>query len=137
LGEQSFPLILQNVHRYFLYLAIGFIVILTWDVWKALWFVDAATGETRFGIGIGTVVLLANVILLGGYTFGCHSLRHLAGGRRDELSHLRVRSAVYDCVSCLNGRHMRWAWGSLFSVAFADLYVRLCSMGVWSDWRLI
>ncbi len=137
LGEQSFPLILQNVHRYFLYLAVVFIVILTVDVWKALWFVDAATGEKRFGVGIGTLMLLANVILLGGYTFGCHSLRHLAGGRRDELSHLRVGSAVYDCVSCLNGRHMRWAWGSLFSVAFADLYVRLCSMGVWSDWRLI
>jgi hypothetical protein len=31
---------------------------------------------------------------------------------------------------------MRWAWASLFSVAFSDLYVRLCSMGVWTDWRL-
>jgi hypothetical protein len=25
---------------------------------------------------------------------------------------------------------------SLFSVMFADLYVRLCSMGIWSDWRI-
>jgi hypothetical protein len=136
-GEQSFPLILQNVHRYFLYLAFVFIVILTVDVWKALWFVDPLSGRTRFGVGFGTLVLAANVILLGGYTFGCHSLRHLAGGRRDELSHLPIRNAVYDCVSCLNGPHMRWAWASLFSVAFADLYVRLCSMGVWSDWRLL
>jgi hypothetical protein len=32
---------------------------------------------------------------------------------------------------------MRWAWCSLFSVAFADLYVSLCSMGVWTDWRIL
>ena len=38
LGERSFPLIMQNVHRYFLYLALIFIVILAYDVWKALWF---------------------------------------------------------------------------------------------------
>lgn len=136
-GEQSFPLILQNVHRYFLYLALGFIVMLSIDVWKALWFVDPATGRTEFGIGVGTLILAANVVLLAGYTIGCHSLRHLAGGRRDQLARFPARRAVYDGVNCLNHRHMRWAWASLFSVAFADLYVRLCSMGVWSDWRLL
>ena len=34
-GERSFPLIMQNVHRYFLYAALGFLVVLTWDVWEA------------------------------------------------------------------------------------------------------
>jgi len=29
-----------------------------------------------------------------------------------------------------------WAWMSLCSVMFADVYVRLCSMGIWKDWRL-
>jgi len=38
-------------------------------------------------------------------------------------------------VSCLNRRHMVFAWCSLFSVAFSDVYVRMCSMGVWTDWR--
>ena len=33
------------------------------------------------------------------------------------------------------GRIFR-AWISLFAVGFADLYVRLCSMGVWSDFRI-
>src|SRR5881394_3122823 len=80
LGERSFPLIMQNVHRYFLYLALIFIVILTIDVWKALWF------NGRFGIGLGTIVLAINVFLLSGYTFGCHSLRHLIGGFRDQFS---------------------------------------------------
>jgi hypothetical protein len=32
---------------------------------------------------------------------------------------------------------MVWAWVSLFAVGFADLYVRLCSMGVWSDVRIL
>jgi hypothetical protein len=32
---------------------------------------------------------------------------------------------------------MGWAWVSLFCVCFADLYVRLCSMGVLHDPMLI
>lgn len=135
-GERSFPLIIQNVHRYFLYLALGFLVILSHDVWKALWFRDPATGATEFGIGVGTLVLAANVVLLGGYTLGCHSLRHLVGGRFTKISEKPVRRQAYRGVSCLNRGHMLWAWMSLFWVAFADLYVRMVSMGVWVDWRL-
>ena len=51
-GERSFPLILQNVHRYFLYLALVFIVLLAHDAWKAMWF----NGE--FGFGLGTLVMI-------------------------------------------------------------------------------
>lgn len=136
-GEQSFPLILQNVHRYFLYVALVFVAILAHDVWKALWFTDAVTGETSFGIGVGTVVLAINVLLLGSYTLGCHSLRHLIGGKKDNLSGAPARETAYRCASCLNRRHMTWAWASLFWVGFSDVYVRLCSMGIWSDWRII
>lgn len=136
LGENSFPLIMQNIHRYFLYLSLVFLVILAHDVWKAFWFVDPATGKTTFGIGVGTLVLAANVVLLSGYAFGCHSLRHLIGGFLDEPSKSPVCGTAWRCVSCFNRRHMRWAWMSLFSVAFADIYVRLCAMGIWTDWRL-
>ena len=136
LGENSFPLIIQNVHRYFLYLAIGFLFVLAYDVWVAMWFTDPATGATSFGIGVGTLVLAVNVCLLGGYTLGCHSLRHLVGGIKDRLSGSPARLTAYRCVGCFNRRHMRWAWASLFSVMFSDLYVRLCSMGIWTDWRL-
>ena len=131
LGERSFPLILQNIHRYFLYLALMFLIILARDVWNGFWF------EGRFGVGLGTLVLLTNLVLLSCYTFSCHSLRHLVGGFRDRLAGAPARRRVYDCVSCLNRRHMLFAWCSLFMVAFADLYVRLCSMGVWSDWRIV
>jgi hypothetical protein len=131
LGEQTFPLILQNAHRYIMYLAVVVIGFLWWDVFKATQFADG------FGIGLGTLVLALNTTLLSGYTFGCHSLRHAIGGYRDELSRSEVRRACYEQCSRLNGAHMRWAWCSLFSVAFADVYVRLCSMGIWSDWRIV
>ncbi len=135
-GERKFPLILQNLHRYFLYLALVFLIFLAHDVWKALWFPNPATGETSFGIGVGTIVLAANVFFLGGYTLGCHSLRHLVGGGCDQLSKFPVRQKAYNCVGCLNNKHMVWAWCSLFVVGFSDLYVRLCSMGIWADWRI-
>jgi hypothetical protein len=136
-GEASFPLIVQNIHRYFLYVALFFLLVLSYDVYQALWFTDPVTGRTELGIGLGTLVLAANVILLGGYTLGCHSMRHISGGYLDRLSLSPVRQRAYDCSSCLNRAHMRWAWASLFSVAFADLYVRFCSMGIWSDWRIL
>ncbi|MAB78502.1 MAG: succinate dehydrogenase [Planctomycetes bacterium] len=136
-GEQSFPLILQNVHRYFLYLALLFLIFLSYDVWQALWFEDAATGETVFGVGVGTLVLALNVILLGSYTLGCHSLRHLVGGGIDVLSRRPTRLKCYTCVSGLNEKHMLFAWLSLVWVGFTDVYVRLCSMGVWTDWRIL
>ena len=129
LGERYFPLIVQNVHRYFMYLALVFLVLLAYDVYKATQFPDG------FGIGVGTLVLLINVILLGSYTLGCHSLRHLVGGLFDRFSRHPARKKAYDCVSCLNRRHMLFAWLSLFWVGFSDLYIRLCAMHVWTDLR--
>jgi hypothetical protein len=137
LGENWFPLILQNVHRYFWYIAVIFIGILSYDAWLAMWFTDPATGATEFGIGVGTIILVVNVVLLALYTFGCHSGRHLLGGRVDEISKKPVLHACYNCTTGLNVRHMQFAWLSLFTVAFADIYVRLCSMGIWSDWRIL
>jgi hypothetical protein len=136
-GEASFPLILQNIHRYFLYLALVFLVFLTHDVIAALRFTDPATGVTSFGVGVGTLVLATNTILLGSYTLGCHSLRHLVGGALDRLAGRPVRHTAYRCVSCFNRWHLYWAWTSLSWVAFSDLYVRMCSLGIWTDFRLI
>jgi hypothetical protein len=136
-GEQWFPLILQNLHRYAAYIAVIFLFILSYDVWLALWFPDPETGQAQFGIGLGTIVLLVNVVLLTCYTLGCHSIRHLVGGRKDEVHTASVRSACYNRSSALNRRHQLFAWCSLFAVAFADIYVRLCAMGIWHDVRLI
>jgi hypothetical protein len=131
IGESNWPLRIQNIHRYFLYVAILFIFLLAYDALAAYWF------ENGFGVGVGSLVLTVNVVLLAGYTFGCHSLRHLVGGRLDCVSASPTCDTLYKGCSALNRRHPLWAWMSLFSVMFADLYVRLCSMGVWHDVRLI
>jgi uncharacterized membrane protein (DUF485 family) len=136
-GEHSFPLLLQNIHRYFLYVALVFLVFLSLDVWNALWFENPTTGEVSFGVGLGTLVLAVNVVLLGSYTLSCHSLRHLVGGGIDRLSEHPLRSKCYSCVSGLNKKHMIFAWLSLVWVGFSDVYVRLCSMGIWTDWRIL
>jgi len=130
-GERSFPLVLQNIHRYFLYLALAFIVILALDAYRGFWF------DGHFGIHVGSLVLTANVVLLACYTLGCHSFRHLVGGGKDVVSDKPITKACYDCVSGLNRRHMLFAWLSLFGVALTDVYVRLCAMGVISDGRIL
>lgn len=135
-GEHSFPLILQNIHRYALYLSVLVLVFLWWDVYSAFWFADPVTGGVRFGIGVGTLVLATNGVLLSGYLLGCHSLRHIVGGFKDLVSRAPLGIVTYDCVSCLNRGHQLWAWCSLCSVGFADLYIRLCSMGIWTDVRI-
>jgi len=136
LGERSFPLIIQNVHRYFMYIAVLFIIVLTYDALRAMWFPDVLTGKEHFGIGVGTLVMMVNAFLLSSYTLGCHSLRHLVGGFLDSKSKSPSCAKTYNCVSCLNQRHMMWAWLSLFWVGFTDLYIRLCSMGIWHDVRI-
>jgi hypothetical protein len=120
-----------------MWVALVFIGFLTYDVWLALWFTNPATGAREFGLGLGTLILAVNVVLLAGYTFGCHVLRHVVGGRLDEVSKSPVCDRAYACVSGLNSRHQLFAWCSLISVMSADLYVRLCSMGVLTDVRLL
>jgi hypothetical protein len=135
-GERSFPLVVQNIHRYTLIPALALLVFLSHDVWKALWF-PAAGGGSDFGIGVGTIVLAANVVLLAGYTLGCHSLRHLVGGVLDVMSNRPATKTAYTCVSALNRGHMKWAWVSLFWVGFSDIYVRMLAAGVWTDIRIL
>ena len=53
------------------------------DVWKAMWFTDAATGEVPWDRSRNSGVS-CQVFLLSGYTLGCHSLRHLVGGFMDQ-----------------------------------------------------
>jgi hypothetical protein len=137
----------QNLHRFFMYLAIIIIFILAYDAFLAMiWPVNGvgangemAAGPREFGIGVGTLVMILNVILLGGYTFGCHSLRHLVGGSIDCFSCAsfgKTRFKAWSVVSFLNKNHMVWAWCSLIWVALTDVYIRLCAMGVINDPRL-
>lgn len=129
-GETGF-LTFQNIHRYTFYLAVLVILVLTWDAINAHRFPDG------FGVGVGTVVLWANVVLLSLYTFSCHSCRHLCGGHVDVFSKAPSRYRIWSFASVLNERHALFAWISLVGVGLTDLYVRLVSMGIITDMRLL
>ena len=133
-GETAFPFILQNLHRYFLYAGLIFLIFLWRDAFRAFFF------DGRIGLGVGTLVLLGNVILLTTYALSCHSLRHLAGGKLDCFSCAAFggpRHTAWQWLSVLNGRHMLFAWISLITVGLTDLYVRLVASGVITDLRLL
>jgi hypothetical protein len=128
--ETAFPFILQNLHRFFLYLAFVPLFFLWLDAFLSF----QHNGMWRFGLG--TVVLFINVALLSGYSLSCHSFRHLVGGNLDCFSCSRrtqVRHKLWSRATWMNLFHMRWAWASLISVALADLYIRLLAMGVITD----
>jgi len=135
--ENAFPFILQNLHRYLLYLAFIPLTFLWLDILPAFNIVpDAEVADPRFRIGAAGVLLLLNVILLTGYSLSCHSLRHLVGGRIDCFSCTqarRVRYTLWQRLTDLNRNHMWWAWTSLITVTLADVYVRLLQAGVVTD----
>ena len=133
-GETAFPLILQNLHRYLFVLTFLYLPFLWHDV------VNATRFEGSFGIGIGTLVILANTTALTLYSLSCHSFRHVVGGGLDCFSSCprnRTRFQAWKGASLLNARHMLFAWLSFFTVCGADLYVRLVASGRISDLRLV
>ncbi len=137
-GETKLPFILQNVHRYFMYLAVIVLGFLWYDTGRAFLFTDAH-GSLEFGVGLGSLIMLLNVVLISLFTFGCNSVRHLIGGRLDCFTcstRARTRHKLWRGVSVLNGRHMQWAWFSLTTVALTDLYIRLAASGVFHDPRI-
>ncbi|HHZ65723.1 MAG TPA: succinate dehydrogenase [Flavobacteriales bacterium] len=128
-GETGLMLF-QNLHRYAMYFAVVFIFILSYDA------VLSFFRNGVFGVGVGSVVLLINPILLGSYTFGCHSFRHLMGGRRDCFScdsRAKVSYGNWKWITKLNENHQLLAWISLIWVGWTDIYVRLVSMGIITD----
>jgi hypothetical protein len=135
--ENAFPFVLQNLHRYLLYLAFIPLAFLWYDLLPAF---NPAPGaeiaDPGPRIGLGGVLFLVNVVLLTGYSLSCHSLRHLVGGKVDCFSCSRVRRVrytVWQRLTDLNRNHMWYAWASLITVTLADIYVRLLVLGVVTD----
>ena len=132
-GETKFPLILQNIHRYFWYATLVVALILTWDVVLAF---GPAPGESDgIHMGLGTLLMLVNVVFIWLYQLSCHSCRHIVGGRLRHFSKHPVRYRLWTWVSVLNRRHANYAWLSLFSVALVDLYIYLLASGAFDDPR--
>ncbi len=130
-GETRFPFILQNLHRYFLYLALVLLVI-HWAEWILGFF-----HEGSVYVGVGTLIILLDTLALSFYVFGCHSLRHMVGGKKRCFTGCggcpKLSLKTWKAVSLFNAHHNKWFWISLVSICFADLYVRLLSMGVISS----
>ena len=130
-GEGRFPLVVNNLHRYFWYAALAFAVLLSYDA--VLSFRDA---DEEWGhLGLGSIVLVANSVLIWLYTLSCHSCRHVVGGRLRHFSKHPVRYRAWTFVSKLNQKHAQYAWLSLFSIAIADLYVYLLATNAFHDPR--
>ncbi|HUO49467.1 MAG TPA: hypothetical protein VMU09_11585 [Acidimicrobiales bacterium] len=129
-GETKFPLILQNVHRYFFWILLVFNVILTYDAVIAYRQPGLPSG---WGVSLGAIVLTFNAVFLWLYSLSCHACRHFCGGQVRSFAKHPVRHKLWKAVTPLNAIHMRFAWISLFVVALSDLYVRLVASGTITD----
>ena len=130
-GEAKLPLIMQNAHRFFMYIALIFVPLLWIGAIRSL----HVPGE-GWGIGLGSAFLLLNAFLLMMYTFSCHSLRHFIGGGLNCFSCSKVtrtRKRLWDYVTTFNERHRLWAWSSLLVIVFVDIYIRLVANGYITD----
>ncbi|TDD33806.1 hypothetical protein E1287_18395 [Actinomadura sp. KC06] len=130
-GERRFPLIGQNLHRYFWLAAVLISLVNTYDAILAFHGKDGG-----FGIGLGTLILVANVVLLWLYTLSCHSCRHIVGGRLKNFSKHPFRYRMWGWVSKINERHGMYALITLGSLVVADLYVALVASETISDLRI-
>ncbi|HEY5880250.1 MAG TPA: hypothetical protein VIU11_15185 [Nakamurella sp.] len=130
-GETQFPLIMQNVHRYFWFVAMIFGVILSYDA-----ILGFRNPQGEWGhMGLGTVILLINAGLIWLYTLSCHSCRHIMGGKLKHFSKHPIRYKTWQQISKLNAKHMELAWASLIWLAVTDFYVVLLASGTISDLR--
>jgi hypothetical protein len=132
-GERAL-FVLNNVHRYFLYASFVVVAFLWYDT-ILTFFPDGS-----FGVRVGSLIWLVNVVLISAYTFSCHSLRHLVGGNKDCYTCVRggnARRRLYNGVTKLNLRHPQWAWLSLISLLITDVYFRLIQSGVIPDLTII
>jgi hypothetical protein len=122
-------LLIQNLHRYALYFALAFIFFLGKDAFESYFL------HGKPGVGVGSIIITINVVLIACYTFGCHSLRHLLGGRSDCMSCGKntIAYGSWKQATWFNQRHAQFAWASLVWVMVTDVYIRLLSMGVITD----
>jgi hypothetical protein len=126
-------LLFQNLHRFTMYVALVFAVILWKDVIVAI-----VGWKDGVHVGVGTLIMLVNIVLITLYTCGCHSFRHFVGGGLNDYSTPigGIRHGIWKLSTVLNERHMLFAWSSLISVGLTDFYIRSLATGAVTDIRL-
>ena len=130
-GESAFPFILQNIHRYF-FLAASVLAVLHWYDFVLSFHVGGG-----WGIGLGTVLMGADTVMLSLYVLSCHAGRHLLGGHTNKFSAAPIRYQLWKLSTRFNVKHGPIAWTSLVTVMLVDIYVRLLAYGVFSDPHLV
>jgi hypothetical protein len=122
--------VLNNFHRFFLYLALIVLAVLWFDT------INSFHYSSGLYIGVGSLLMLLNVVLLTAYTFSCHALRHLVGGGVDCYSCVfagNARHGLWQRLSQINPYHGVFAWASLVSVGAVDIYIRLVASGAFGS----
>ena len=66
------------------------------------------------------------------FSRGVLTVRTFSSAWQNELTFLKA-----EMITRLNEKHPMFAWLSLFSVGLTDVYIRLVSMGIIRDWRII
>ena len=133
-GERNAVFQLWNLHRFFLYAGLVILPFFYYDVFHSLTY----TGS--FALRLGSLILLANTLIVTTWTLSCHALRHLIGGNLDCYSCVyggKARKSLFDLQSWWNSHHEAIAWVSLLTFFFTDLYLRALQAGVPLDIRFI
>lgn len=126
-GETGF-FSLNNFHRYFFYIGLPLLPFFFYDFYYSMFYLPGF-----FVFRLGSIIIVANAVLLTMWTISCHALRHLVGGYADCYNCTkfgRIKKKVFDAQSALNVFHEEFAFISLLFVVAVDLYIRAL-MGGW------
>ncbi|MHA2501821.1 MAG: succinate dehydrogenase [Candidatus Kariarchaeaceae archaeon] len=122
-GENKAPFIINNIHRYFFFLAFVLAIIHSAEFISLIF-----QGGLSTGVGAGaTIILGLDALFLSLYVLSCHSCKHIIGGsmNRNSGGGLRkFRFKSWKIVKTLNERHHVYFWLSLTTILIADIYVR-------------
>ncbi|MCL5437654.1 MAG: hypothetical protein M1148_00445 [Candidatus Thermoplasmatota archaeon] len=130
-GERSF-FALNNFHRYFLYVGVALLPFFYYDFYISLVYYSG-----YFTLRLGSIILLANALLLTLWTVSCHAFRHLTGGHIECYSCKvapNFRKKFYLGQSFLNAFHEDFAFISLAFVIAVDIYIRALIVGLPIDY---
>ena len=126
-GETRFFRV-ENFHRYFMYIAVAILPFFFYDFYVSMTYTPGS-----IILSIGGIIILINAIAVTIYTFSCHSIRHLVGGRMDCFSCTTAHKSggkVFRFQSIFNRHHEALAWTSLAMFVFVDLYIRAVAAGI-------
>lgn len=119
-GETSFLFRFENLHRYFMYFSVLILPFFYYDAYISFIYNISL-------LRLGSILLLADAVILSLYVFSCHSVRNLIGGNKDCFQCLKFsikRKKIFDFQSFLNEHHEFFAWFSLAFIIFIDLFIR-------------